>query len=113
MTSADPMATAIDWLDAYRARDLAQLVGLYAEEATLFCDDRKVVGREAIAAYWSGRFDSKPAGELEDLRHAGDDVLISYRLPDGIGHTTLSVDDAGRIARCRCEMGSCLTGQAA
>jgi ketosteroid isomerase-like protein len=35
MCSFDPMATAIDWLDAYRAADLNQLVDLYADDAAL------------------------------------------------------------------------------
>ena len=34
MNSFDPMAAAVDWLDAYRANDLS-IVELYAADASL------------------------------------------------------------------------------
>ena len=90
MSSFDPMATAIDWLDAYRAADLNQLIDLYADDAALECGNETVViGREAISAYWRRRFETKPAGKLEDLLSAGDAIVVSYHLPSGLGHTTM------------------------
>ena len=46
----DPMAAAIDWLDAYRAASLS-IVDMYAEDASLECgcDGQKVlVDRTAV-----------------------------------------------------------------
>jgi ketosteroid isomerase-like protein len=106
MSSFDPMAVAIDWLDAYRAADLDLLVGLYASDATLECGKTVIAGPEAIAAYWRDRFTKAAAGELEDLTAAGSDVVVSYRLPTGIGHTSISFDQVGKIRRCSCTVAS-------
>ena len=52
MSTFDPMAAAIDWLDAYRAHS-PLIVNLYAEDAILECAcGRQIVlfGRTTIAA---------------------------------------------------------------
>ena len=36
-TSFDPMAVAIDWLDAYRAGDIEAILEIYAEDAVVHC----------------------------------------------------------------------------
>lgn len=48
----DPMAVAVDWLDAGKLRDLGGLLDLYDERATLECDCEGVTltGREALSA---------------------------------------------------------------
>jgi ketosteroid isomerase-like protein len=105
MSSFDPMAAAVDWLDAYRAAKLELLMALYADDAALECGTKtRLVGRDSIAAYWRKRFEQKPAGELEDLATEGPDVIISYRLPSGVGRTTMSFDHAGKIRRCSCAL---------
>jgi hypothetical protein len=102
MLSFDPMAVAIDWLDAYRAASLS-IADFYAEDATLECGGGQVlVGRIAIAAYWQRRFADKPAGELEDLQPDGAGIVISYRVPDGVVQTVLVFDHIGKIERSRC-----------
>ena len=71
MTPVDPMAVAVDWLDAYRAARINQIVGMYSPDAVIecACGGRKVIhGREDIAAYWRHRFNETPALELEDLQ---------------------------------------------
>ena len=102
MSSFDPMAAAIDWLDAYRAANLDQLVDLYAQDAALECGSTTVIGREAISAYWRNRFERKPAGELDDLLEAGDLVVVSYKVPSGLCRTTISFNETGKISRCHC-----------
>ncbi len=100
----DPMAAATDWLDAYRAATLS-IVDFYASDATLECDcDGKIElrGREAIAAYWRQRFNENPAGELTDLQRDGNDVVVNYRVPDGIVQAILMFDAGGMIERSRC-----------
>jgi hypothetical protein len=50
MSSFDPMAIAIDWLDCYRAAD-PSILDLYAPDAALecACDGAKtLIGRSAI-----------------------------------------------------------------
>ena len=52
----DPLAVAVDWLDACRARNLAELLNLYDKNATHFCGcEGKDFGSENLAQYWSGR----------------------------------------------------------
>jgi hypothetical protein len=104
MSSFDPMAAAIDWLDAYRAASI-EIVDLYADGATLecCCGGMKVIaGRGALIAYWRQRFVHNPAGELEDLQPEGTGIGVSYRVPDGIVQVTLSFDANGKIERSRC-----------
>jgi hypothetical protein len=104
MSSFDPMAAAIDWLDAYRAASLS-IVDLYAEDAALECGcggQKIIFGREAIAEYWRNRFIEEPAGELEELQPEGAAILISYRVSDGVVQAILDFDPEGRIERSRC-----------
>jgi hypothetical protein len=61
MSPCDPMAVAVDWLDAYRA---ASIDGLYSPDAVIecACRGRKIIyGHEGIAAYWRQRFIERPA----------------------------------------------------
>jgi hypothetical protein len=104
MSSFDPLAVAIDWLDAYRAKALS-IVELYADSAALECacsGAKELYGRAAISEYWRQRFIEKPAGELTDIRPDGDSVVVSYRVPDGVEQAILRFDDEGRIRRSVC-----------
>ena len=67
MSTFDPMAAAIDWLDAYRAASLS-IVDLYAELASLECacgGRRIMVGHDAITAYWGQRFRTARNGSMK------------------------------------------------
>jgi len=100
----DPMAAAIDWLDAYRAASLS-IVDMYADDASLDCrcDGQKVLlGRGSITEYWKLRFIDKPAYELEDLQFDGDGIVVSYRAPKGIVRAILNFEANGKIKRSRC-----------
>ena len=64
VSTFDPMAAAIDWLDAYRAGSLS-IVNFYASDAPVECScgGTKVArGRAAISDYWLQRFAERPAG---------------------------------------------------
>ena len=105
MTPCDPMAVAVDWLDAYRARRISQMVGMHSPSAVIecCCGDRKIIhGQEGIAAYWRHRFIEMPALELENLQVDGDVVVISYRTDRGTVQALLDVAQDGMISRCRC-----------
>jgi hypothetical protein len=99
----DPMAVAIDWLDAYRAASIS-IVDLYADDGSLECGCASTAlhDRTAITEYWLRRFVEEPAGELMDLQPLGENVVIRYRVPDGIVRAVLQFDDDGKISRSFC-----------
>ena len=105
MTPLDPMAAAVDWLDAYRAARINQIVGMYSPDAVVECDcdGRKIIyGRGGIAAYWLHRFTAAPALELHDLRMNGGAVAVSYLIASRIVQALLDIDEDGLIMRSRC-----------
>ena len=105
MTPFDPMAVAVDWLDAYRAARINQIVGMHDPDAVIecACGGRKIIhGQEGIAAHWRQRFIEMPALELEDLHVDGGAVVISYRTSSGIVQALLDIAGDGLITRCRC-----------
>jgi ketosteroid isomerase-like protein len=105
MTPCDPMAVAVDWLDAYRAARINQIVGMYSADAVIecACGGRKIIyGRAGIAAYWRQRFVESPALELEDLQVDDAAVVVSYRTNSGVVQALLSIANDGQITRCRC-----------
>jgi hypothetical protein len=104
MEPIDPMAIAIDWLDAYRAQALEQLIGLYDDHATHMCgcDGQKfIVGKQALRAYWIERFRTHPAFALDDLQPDGDAVSLSYLTRDGVVRASLLFAGA-KIAHVIC-----------
>jgi hypothetical protein len=103
MSSFDPMAAAIDWLDAYRASDLS-IADLYSVSAALECCNGQatVVGRAAITEYWRLQFAESPAGELEGLQAEGDELVVSYAVPGEVRQTALEFGDTGEIVKSRC-----------
>ena len=105
MISFDPMAVAIDWLEAYRAEDIEALLDLYDEGASLECDcggQKIMVGREAIRAYWKIRFSDKPHFEFEEFTPVHRGVHFSYRIKSGVVKVLLDYNDVGKIERSRC-----------
>ena len=105
MTPCDPMAVALDWLDAYRAARINQIVGMYSRDAVIecACGGRKIIhGQEGIAAYWRHRLIESRALELADLEMDGGAVVVSYRTTTGIVRALLDIAEDGRITRCRC-----------
>jgi ketosteroid isomerase-like protein len=78
MTPCDPMAVAVDWLDAYRAARINQIVGMYSPDAVIecACGGKVIHGQEAVAAYWRHRFIETPVLELEDLQVDGGQWLF-------------------------------------
>ena len=103
MTPCDPMAVAVNWLDAYRAARINQIVGMYSPDAVIECRlwGRRI-GHEGIAAYWRQRFIARRALNLEDLQVEGGAVAVSYRTSSGIVQALLDVAEDGLITRCRC-----------
>ena len=105
MNPCDPMAVAVDWLDAYRDASLDQIVAMYSPDGVIecACGGRKIIqGPEGISAYWRHRFLQIPALELEELQMDGGAVVVSYRTSSGIVQALLDIADDGLITRCRC-----------
>ena len=100
------MALAIDWLDAYRAARINQIVGMYSPDAVIecACGGRKIIhsSQEGTAAYWRHRLVESPAYGLEDLQVDGAAVAVSYRTSSGIIRALRDIADNGLIVRCGC-----------
>ncbi|MBR0814868.1 nuclear transport factor 2 family protein [Bradyrhizobium diazoefficiens] len=103
--SFDPMAVAVDWLDAYRAGDIEALLELHADDAVVHCGCsgiQTITGREALRAYWIDRLRKYPAGTLDDLNPSDDRTVISYATSTGVMSAVLAFDGAGRIKVMDC-----------
>ena len=105
--SFDPMAVAIDWLDAYRAGDIEALLDMFAEDAVVHCgcccDGVKTINsREALRAYWVDRLREHPAGTLDDLNPSHDGTMISYVTRTGVMRALFAFDEVGRIKALNC-----------
>lgn len=103
--SFDPMAVAIDWLDAYRAGDIEAILDMYAEDAVVHCGCggvKTISGREALRAYWLDRLRDYPAGTLNDLNLSQDGIIISYSTSSGVMTANFAFDAAGRIKELNC-----------
>lgn len=104
-TPIDPIAQAVDWLDAYRAAALNTLMGLFDDEAVLECgcsSTTVISGKTALTAYWRDRCRTKRALDLVDLRPEGDGIFLSYRTIDGVVQINLLFNAGGKIRRARC-----------
>jgi hypothetical protein len=98
MKPVDPMAIAVDWLDAYRSAFLDQIVRMYSANASIecACDGCKIIHcPESIPAYWGQRFIDRPALALEELQVDGKAVVVSYRIDSGIVQALLDISDDG------------------
>jgi hypothetical protein len=102
--SFDPMAAAIDWLDAYRSSDLEFMLGMFADDAVVQCGCcamTTISGKESFRAYWAQRFQDCAASDLEDLRPSGSGASISYITRAGTVAADMQFNRDGRIAFLR------------
>ena len=79
--SFDPMAAAIDWLDAYRARDLNAIVQMHADSAVVDCRccvRETVASKARLMAFWKERLDDCVPSELSDLKPVANGTSISF-----------------------------------
>ena len=99
MTPCDPMAVAVDWLDAYRAARINQIVGMHSPDAVIecACGGRKTIyGQEGYRGLLATSLHRKTC----DMD--GGAVVISYRTSSGIVQALLDIAEDGLITRCRC-----------
>ena len=102
----DPMAAAVDWLDAYRAGDIEAILEMYADDAVVHCGCggmKTIAGRDGLRAYWVDRLKTYPASGLDNLLPTSDGAVISYGVgARGVVSATLAFDASGRIAELTC-----------
>jgi ketosteroid isomerase-like protein len=104
----DQIAIVVDWLDACRKRDLAALLDLYAEDASLecACDGVALIqGRPALEAYWRPRLDgfAPTAFGLEEITPGPDGVVLDYSSFEGKPvRITFTFSPAGKILQTTC-----------
>jgi ketosteroid isomerase-like protein len=84
----DQIALVVDWLDACRKRDLAALLDLYADDATLECrcgGGKVSEGRTELESYWRPRLEalSPTAFELEEITPTTEGVVLDYLSHEG------------------------------
>ena len=84
----DQIALVVDWLDACRNRDLATLLDLYADDATLECRCGGVKvskGRAALETYWRPRLEAlvSNAFELEEITPTMEGIVLDYLSHEG------------------------------
>ncbi|MBR0872941.1 nuclear transport factor 2 family protein [Bradyrhizobium tropiciagri] len=100
--SFDPMAAAIDWLDAYRAADLEAIVSMHADSAVVYCKccvSETIASRARLRAFWQERFlDDCVPSELRDIQPASHGTSISFVTPRGLTTAVLHFDADGKIA---------------
>jgi hypothetical protein len=99
----DPMAVAVDWLDAYRAADLGAMLNMYADDAVTdcACDGMTVTGMKDLRAYWERRFRDYPASDLDNLQAYAEGATISFVARDRVVTATIEFNSEGRISRLR------------
>ncbi|QOZ71071.1 nuclear transport factor 2 family protein [Bradyrhizobium arachidis] len=102
--SFDPMAAAVDWLDAHRAGDIETLLEMYAEDAVVYCDcdQLAISGRENLRGYWAIHLQEYPAAELDNLQPSHGGAIISYVSGVNVVQAVLDFNDAGKIRTLSC-----------
>lgn len=102
----DPMAAAVDWLDAYRAGDIDAILDAYANDAMVHCacgGMKTIAGRAALRAYWLDRLQKHPASELDDIQPHSEGTSVSYVTNGGIVSAVLRFDkETGKIKTLNC-----------
>jgi ketosteroid isomerase-like protein len=112
----DPIAVVVDWLDACRQRDLAGLLDLYADDASLecACDSITLIhGRAALEAYWRPRLDAfvPTAFGLEEITPGADGVVLDYSSFEGKPvRISFAFSSDGKIRQTICGPAAGITG---
>jgi hypothetical protein len=102
--SFDPMAAAIDWLDAYRSSDLELMLTMFADDAVIQCGCcamTTIRGKEPFRAYWQQRFQDCVPYDLDDLQPSCKGTLISYVTSAGTVSADVQFNHDGKIAFMR------------
>lgn len=102
---SDYPAIAVDWLDAYREKDLEGILAFFADDAMLECGcggAKTINGKTGLRAYWKDRLAKLPASRLEAVVPSAKGATVEYRTPDGVVRIAMHFNDGGFIARAKC-----------
>jgi len=105
MATCDPMALAMDWLDAYTSVAADKIVAMYGPQAFIECgcgSHRCISGRQHIYAYLLDQMTEYPSLGLQDIWMEGESVGLAFRTDKGIIRTVLQFAPDGAITRCCC-----------
>jgi hypothetical protein len=101
----DPLALAIDWIDAYRSGAVEAMVALYDDDAVIECKCEgriPFVGRARITSYWTERLARYSFVDLVDIAPDDADALVEYKSVNGLVRASLSFTDSSKIKLTRC-----------
>jgi len=104
----DQIALVVDWLDACRKRDLAALLDLYADDATLECQcggGKVSEGRAELESYWRPRLGALApnAFGLEEITPTTEGVVLDYLSHEGEPvRTAFTFSRDAKIQRTAC-----------
>jgi len=105
MTTRDPMAVAMDWLDAYAGVSVDRIVAMYGQHAVIECgcgSHRCISGLEHITAYTLDQMVEYPSMGLHDIWMEGGSVGLAFRTEKGVVRTVLQIAADGTITCCCC-----------
>jgi hypothetical protein len=103
--SFDPMAAAVDWLEAYRVGDIDAIVEMHADDAVVHCGCgciRIITEKEALRAYFVKLLQEYPVSDLNDLQPLGEGTMISYIARGRVVTAILTFNASGQIASLSC-----------
>ena len=100
--SVDPMAAAVDWLDAYRAADLDAIVKMHAESAVVDCRccvRETITNKARLRAFWKERLaDCVPSDLLDVQPVLSSGTSISFVTPRGQTTAVFVFNKDGKIS---------------
>jgi hypothetical protein len=98
-------ATAIDWLNAYRRNALEPMIHLYDDKATQTCScdvEQVIAGKQALRAYWIGRFKTHQVYRLVRVRSEDGGVSVLYQTNNNAVLARLLFNDQDKIVLVVC-----------
>jgi hypothetical protein len=105
-TDFDPIGVVVDWIDAYRQRELSTLVELYDDAAIIdCCEGDRFRGRAELERYWQSKLiGSVPSAfEINVLMPETEGVSLNYKGHDGKAVRTLfQFSQNGKIIHTAC-----------
>jgi hypothetical protein len=105
----DQIGIVVDWVDACRKGDLASLLDLYADDASLECQCDGLSfyrGRSELETYWQKRLAvlSTVGVRLDEITPSTHGIELEYSIAGSLRvRATFGFSAGGKIVRTRCE----------
>ena len=105
-TDFDPIGVVVDWIDAFRRRELSTLIELYDDAAIVdCCEGGRFHGRAELERYWQSKLiGSVPSAfEIDVLVPEADGISLDYKGHDGKSvQTVFRFSHNGKIIYTAC-----------